>query len=471
MTSSLAALICILFIVYLFWTDPKKSNGHSIALWIPFFWMFLAGSRYVSSWLNVRTVSVETYSEGSPVDAAAFFLLIAAAVLVLSRRKIDWDRLLIQNKWVWLYFLYCGISTIWSEYSFISFKRWIKELGNPIMVLVILTEQRPYEAVGIILRRLAFLWLPLSVLFIKYYPDLGRAYHQDGSPMYTGVGHQKNDLGLICLISTIYFSWNFLLNRKGDFDLGGRGNITDFVLLGMLAWLFYMSNSQTSLVCAVAAVSLLVMSRITLIAQKPGRIMVLLMVVVSLLPLLEATLDLSDVVLGMLGRDSTLTSRTSIWQVLGELAMNPVVGAGYQSFWLGGTLEILREKLGVMFINQAHNGYLEQYLNLGYIGVAFIGVIMLSGLLKIRKHLDMDYPAAMLRLCFIVTAAIYNYTEASFYGINNMWLLLLLGSIEISGQRATNRTENGYIHEQRGKAAFVARYRYKKPRHKASRNG
>ena len=44
------------------------------------------------------------------------------------------------------------------------------------MVLVILTEKRPYEAVGVILRRLAFLLLPLSVLFIRYYPDLGREY-------------------------------------------------------------------------------------------------------------------------------------------------------------------------------------------------------------------------------------------------------------------------------------------------------
>ena len=99
-------------------------------------------------------------------------------------------------------------------------------------------------------------------------------------------------------------------------------------------------------------------------------------------------------------------------------------------------MEIIWEKLGAGII-QAHNGYLEQYLNLGYIGVAFIGVIMLSGLLKVRRHLNVDYPSAMLRLCFIVTAVLYNYTEASFYGINNMWLLLLLGIIEVPDQKST----------------------------------
>ena len=64
---------------------------------------------------------------------------------------------------------------------------------------------------------------------------------------------------------------------------------------------------------------------------------------------------------------------------------------------------------------------------------------MLSGLLKVRKHLDVDPLAAMLRLCFIVTAVLYNYTEAAFYGINNMWLLLLLGTMDISGQRGAKR--------------------------------
>jgi hypothetical protein len=39
---------------------------------------------------------------------------------------------------------------------------------------------------------------------------------------------------------------------------------------------------------------------------------------------------------------------------------------------------------------------------------------------------------AMLRFCFVVIAILYNYTEASFYGINNMWVMLLLGSLDTS---------------------------------------
>ena len=415
--------------------DLKKSDGPSNALWIPLFWMFLAGGRFVSQWLELRgPLTSDAYLEGSPLDAAVFFLLIGAGVFVLLKRKIDWGQLMTQNKWICLYFLYCGISIIWSDYSFVSFKRLIKELGNPIMVLVILTEKRPYEATGVILRRLAFLWLPLSILFIKYYPLLGRGYHADGTPMYNGVGQQKNDLGLMCLLVGIYLSWNFLLNRKGDFKLRKKGNIIDFLLIGMTAWLLNMAQSATSLACLVVAVILLFMGRTALIAQKPNRIIVIMMLVVSLFLFLDTTLDVTDVIIRILGRNPTLTERTTTWSLLRGMVVNPIVGSGYHSFWLGERLELMWEKLGGI-INQAHNGYLEQYLNLGLIGVAFIGVIILSGLLKVRRHLNVDYPSAMLRLCFIVTAILYNYTEASFYGINNMWLLTLLGIIEIPGQQ------------------------------------
>jgi O-antigen ligase len=411
--------------------ERRKSEGHSKAVWIPLAWMFLAGSRYVAAWLNLSAPG--PIEEGNPVNAASFSLLIGAGVFVLLRRKIDWTRVLTQNKWVWLYFMYCGISIIWSDYPFISFKRWIKELGNPIMVLVILTEKRPYEAVGVILRRLAFLWLPLSILFIKYYPALGRGYTQQGRQMFTGVGDQKNSLGAVCLICGIYFFWNFLLNRKESFKSGER-SIINFMLMAMVIYLLHMANSATSLACLVVAAGLFFISRIGLIAQKPDRIILLGIVVAAFFLVLDEALDLDDVIFGILGRDPGLTTRKWMWQVLEEIETDPLLGTGYQSFWLGKRLSIFYEKVGVL-PGQAHNGYLEQYLNLGYIGVAFIVIIMVSGLLKVRRHLNADFPPAMLRLSLIVTAALYNYTEASFYGINVIWLLTLLGIFEISQQR------------------------------------
>lgn len=434
--NALATLVCVLFMVYLFWMDLRRSDGRSKALWVPLTWMFLAGSRWVSSWLNLGPTfaSASDYAEGSPVDRAVFLALIVAGVLILARRRIDWERLLVGNKWIVLYLLYCLASIVWSDEPIILVKRWVKDLGNPIMVLVILTERRPYEAVGVVLRRLAFLLLPLSVLFIRYYPELARTYHPDGSVMFTGVGHQKNDLGLMCLIAGIYLSWEFLRRRPKASGFARQEKMVAIALIGMLAWLLHMSDSQTSFVCLAVAVLLLLLARTPFMARRPASILGVLCFAVLAIWFLEETLHVKEFALRLLGRDPTLTNRTEVWQTLRGLQVNPIVGAGFMSFWAGMRLDMAWRLLG-SGINQAHNGYLEQYLNLGYIGVAFIVVIMLSGLLKIRRHLSVDPAEGMLRLCFIVTAALYNTTEASFYGMSNMWILLLLGCIEVPRRR------------------------------------
>jgi O-antigen ligase len=154
---------------------------------------------------------------------------------------------------------------------------------------------------------------------------------------------------------------------------------------------------------------------------------------------LDATFHIKDLILGLLGRDATLTDRTALWEVVRSQEANPIIGVGFMSFWTGERMRAIWDTVGEG-INQAHNGYLEQYVNLGYVGVTFIGVIMLSALLKVRRGLDIDAPAAVLRLCLLVAAALYNYTEASFYGINNMWLLLLVASIDIAGLSRIDRT-------------------------------
>src|SRR4051812_11598977 len=93
---------------YLFSKDFQRTDVEPIS-WAPFVWMFLAGSRWVSSWLSLSgpLSSVDAYSEGSPVDRAVFFGLIVWGIVVLSRRNIAWGRLLGQNKLVVLYLLFC----------------------------------------------------------------------------------------------------------------------------------------------------------------------------------------------------------------------------------------------------------------------------------------------------------------------------------------------------------------------------
>jgi exopolysaccharide production protein ExoQ len=448
MSPSLALLLCLLFILYLFYVDLRRADSPSPALWVPIIWMFLIGSRHVSSWLNIgpQFETAADFAEGSPIDRAVFFCLIFSGIVILVRRKIDWEHLLIRNGWVVLYLLYCLASVTWTDEPLILLKRWVKDLGFPIMALVILTEEKPYEAIGVVLRRMAFIMLPLSIVFIKYFPDLGRWYrvYGDGAETFTGVGRQKNDLGLICLMIGIYMGWEVLHKHKATYPTFVRQNKIIFGLLAaMLAWLLYKSNSQTSLACLAAAGAVLLLGRWKRLAGRPDALLGLLFCAVAAVAFLDQAVGLKEYVLALLGRRPDLTTRTDIWRILLGFNTDPVVGVGFWSFWTGARQEEAWRLIGEK-INQAHNGYLEQYLNLGYIGVAFIVIIMFSGILKIRRHLSLNHADGMLRLSFLAVAVMYNYTEAAFYGSNNVWMLLLLACMEgprlRQGRTASNQS-------------------------------
>lgn len=432
MSPKIAAFLCILFILCLFWTDRNRKERFSRALWIPFLWMFFGAGRYFDEWLHLQAAGEATalaYREGNPVNAAAFFVLIAAGIYILSRRHVDWGNFFSKNKLIWGYIFFCLLSVLWAGYPFVALKRWIKEFGNLVMVLVVLTEARPYEALGVLLRRLGYLWLPLSILFIKYYPVLGRSF-SGSEQMYTGIALQKNELGALCLISLIYYGWYFIVRRKAAFKLWSMNNVVDMVLVLMALRLLHLSQSATSLGCAVVATAIFAASR--LMSRKPERLLTWGVIVVLLYLGLNAALDVNRFVIHMLGRKENLTNRTEIWGVVKSMAVNPWIGAGYQSFWLGDRLREIWVKTGSQII-QAHDGYLEQYLELGYAGVAFIFAMMLSGLVKIRRLLCRDYAAGVLMLCLVVLAALYNYTEASFYAVSNIWLLAVLSFTEAPG--------------------------------------
>ena len=85
-----------------------------------------------------------------------------------------------------------------------------------IIIFVVLTEQNPVLAIRILFCRCAFILVPFSVLFIKYYPDLGRAYTRAGGAMATGVTTQKNSLGEVVLVCSLFLLWDLLETRDAQ---------------------------------------------------------------------------------------------------------------------------------------------------------------------------------------------------------------------------------------------------------------
>ena len=83
-------------------------------------------------------------------------------------------------------------------------------------------------------------------------------------------------------------------------------------------------------------------------------------------------------------------------------------------------------------LNEAHNGYIEVYLNLGWVGVVLISLILISGYKRAVSGLRVDPSFGGLMLAYLVAAAVYSLTEAGFRMMDPIWIFLLLAVVGAS---------------------------------------
>src|SRR3989475_12375949 len=244
----IATIIFALGILGLFLLDRDRKSRVSPALWIPVVWLLINASRSVSQWLGgvVYMASPDALEEGSPFDAFIFAGLLAAGLVVLLERRESAGTLLRANWPLLVFFSYCAISVLWSDYPFVAFKRWTKAVGDLVMVLVVLTDPEPTAALKRFIARLGFLLIPLSILLIGYYPGVGWSYiPSTGAPYYMGVATGKNGLGIVCLVFGLGSLWRFLEALHSEERPRRAGPlIAHGAILAMALWLLYMADSD-----------------------------------------------------------------------------------------------------------------------------------------------------------------------------------------------------------------------------------
>jgi exopolysaccharide production protein ExoQ len=471
----LALFLTGLFIIYLLVRDWRAQPTVSSAVWIPCSWMLILGSRSVAMWLDPSyPQSADDLLEGSPTDRMVFLGLIAAGCLVLSRRHIPWRELFRNNVWLSLFFLYCGISILWSDFPLVAFKRWVKGLGDPVMVLILLSDRQPAKAVETLIKRCAYVLIPLSIVFIKYYPELGRAYDEwTGRAYYTGVTTNKNLLGYLLLVFGLYFVCALFGKGTRDRVAGKRMDVAIAVLfLLMIQWLFGMADSKTALMGLIVGSLVALGLRYASVRKHFGTYAVAgILMCVSL----QLAFDIAESLVASVGRDTTLTGRTELWASVLRMRVDAWFGAGFESFWLGERLKQLWAEY-YFRPNQAHNGYIEIYLNLGWVGVCLFGGVLWASYRTIEKRLMLsrglgttktgDAAFATFGLAYLTAYVAYNMTEGAFKALNFLFVIFLITAIEYPKTHAADKlaTSKGVGLRSRGAVAQLGE-------HKAAQSG
>ena len=451
MPPSLALLLWFILLLALLRFDPAKEPGTSLALWVPVIWFFIVGSRLPSQWLGGQPQlgeAAEALQQGNTLDRSIYSLLIVLAFGILISRSFEWGKLFALNVALMAFLSFALLSVLWSDFPFVAFKRWFRDLGTYLVILVALSDPRPFGAVRTLLRRLCFLLIPLCIVLIKYYPEMAKDYNPwTGQAYFIGATTSKNMLGVLCLVSGLFFFWD-TFTRWGDRrDRGTRWIVlVNVALFAMTLWLLNMADSATSRVCLALGCMLIAAAHSKTVKRHPALLTVLTPVGICLYLLLELGfgIDIIAALAEAVGRDPTLTGRTDIWTVVLSTNTNPLVGTGYESFWLGPRLRWVQEQSGG--INEAHNGYLEVYLNLGLIGLFLIVGFLIASYRTICRRVRAFSSLGSLSLALWTVLIFYNVTESALRG-HLMWVAFLLGVIAVPGRSERSPTEGALLEE------------------------
>ena len=235
------------------------------------------------------------------------------------------------NAWLFVLYLFWLMSVIWSDYPLITFKRLFKDLGTLVMVLVVLTELKPDEAVRAVCARVAYVCIPLSILLYRYYPYWGRAYvgYKGDTQTFAGVTTNKNTLGVLALVSALFLLWDFLERRGKQKSTAEKFSFASRVLVLLMCWYLLLTiNSATSLICAVIGSGLLIAFDLPFIRGSPRRAEVFGLSASAVLLLFDSMFNIKEAIVQSLGRNMTLTSRTDIWAIVTGLPRQSPGGRG-----------------------------------------------------------------------------------------------------------------------------------------------
>jgi exopolysaccharide production protein ExoQ len=337
---------------------------------------------------------------------------------------VDYKRVLgnyFRYLWIIVFPLLCFLSAFWSPAPSVSLRTAIQLLTHLICALIamrtisVLTLTRG-SIVGTVVVML------YSIVFGHYSYDA-----MDGSYSFVGSFASKNQLGLYASLGIVFSVLYAIVFRRRDIWLAGAG-----AAALLCAYCLMASQSATSVITTAGLIAACIAYLPFGLLGPSSRKLLFVGVVVVGLAIVVAGLQMGavDAILGLFGKDSTLTGRTYLWQQGIEAAhLNPILGMGYQGFWVQGFAKpeqlwdefFITTRTGFHF----HNTYIEVAVENGLVGLALLVFMLLRNVFghlgaMLNRHNDPSsivlFAVSLLLLMrsFVEIDVIFPYQIGSF---------------------------------------------------------
>jgi O-antigen ligase len=255
----------------------------------------------------------------------------------------------------------------------------------------------------------------LSYLVVLVAPGIGIG---SKNGLVQGIFSHKNDAsahGILAALSALALS------------LGEKQERLKGVLLFCLALLFVLlTTSKTGLVLIfLIPTSVLLYLRY----RWKGRSTIVILCVTSIFAVVTFGLITRnwDVLLEIIGGNTTLTGRTYIWEVTTKyITQRPFLGYGRTAFWVPGSSTYIEASKAVSPLGftapHAHNGYIDMVLDVGFIGAILFGISFIKTWIRSLKLAYRAWlPEQLWPLGFLMFLTINNMTESYLLWNTNLY--------------------------------------------------
>jgi O-antigen ligase len=323
-----------------------------------------------------------------------------------------------------LWATFAVVSIVWAYNPEISATRVVQQcMVLTCIVLPAMMAPRDTDLTRGVFLCLAFAAI-LNLLFI---PENNPA--RAGSPEgYMGYLASKNYLGEFATI-TFLFSLHEILYP-------GFRRFFGVLIAASAITLLLLSMSKTAfglaLICPIIAWAMLTVRKV---------IRVSLAVMLMLIPLCYiivsniSSFNMNRISFMVYG-DPTFTGRTIIWDFAAyEISKRPLFGWGYQGFWLiGNGAPSVTEAPGfVKNMPNAHNGYYDTTLELGYVGYFLLLGFIYANVHAIGRAADRDSRRGWFLFSTSLYIISYNFLESFWMrGYEFLWVVFLILTAETS---------------------------------------
>lgn len=387
------------------------------------------------AFLNLEVGHVENPELGSAGWQVVWIAIYLVTFLLIWTRSGNLASILRREFWLLLIVALALASAFWSDDPLLTIRRGIALFCTTLFGAYI-AERYCFKQQ---LRLLAITFSIAAVLSLLFQLlGLGRAV--DDAPGWIGIFTQKNSLGVIMAFGCAVL----LLMRKSD-EVYGRWATVGAALCFLLLLL---SQSLTALVMFFALLTMFPLCRA--LRRSYRALFGLAAVTIPLLIYVcNWAFENLDVVTEFVGKDVTLTGRVELWILSCVMALQrPLLGYGYEAFWRGG------EGPSSAIWNllswdppHSHNGFLEIWLALGFVGISLFAAGFLVYVGRAIRYLrSTEGFEGYWPLIFLVLLFLSNLTGVNFLSRNSVfWIVYVSVGISASSLREKEPLEHASV--------------------------